>query len=465
MSTATTTAPRTMRTFLVIWLGQIISIIGSGLTGFALAVWIFQETGEATPFALTILFSNLPRILLSPFAGALVDRWNRRRIMILADAGSGIVTLGVLALLSGGRLEVWHIYLTAALYSVFSAFQEPAYAASVTMLVPQKDLARAGGLIQMGQSLEALVAPLLAGVLYGLIGFRGIVLIDAMTFLFAVGALLLVHIPQPKRSEGVAGGESQRAGDGAASSLWRDMAFGWHYLRARVGLFGLLLYFALVNFFLNFAAVLLGPMVLSFSTTSALGVVQTAGGVGMLVGSIAISGWGGPKRRIPAVIGFIALASFGFFLIGVKSAVWIVGLGLFIAMFSVPFASVLSQTVFQMKVAADVQGRVFAIRGMISRSMMPLAFLLAGPLADRLFGPLLREGGALAGSSLGALVGIGPGRGIGLLFMVSGLILIGASVVAFAHPRIRNLEGELPNALPEAEEEGTETRAAVSVPA
>jgi MFS family permease len=429
-----------MRTFLTIWLGQVVSLVGSGLTGFALAVWIFQETGQATPFALTILFSNLPRLLLSPFAGVLADRWNRRSLMILADVGSGFVTLGVLLLLLTGVLQVWHIYLIATLYSIFSAFQEPAYAASVTMLVPKQELGRANGLIQIGQSLEMLVTPLLAGVLYGLIGFRGVVLIDALTFLFAVGTLLLVRIPQPA----AAGDPAQTT---ARPSFLADALFGWHYLRARAGLFGLLLYFALVNFFANLAAVLLGPMLLSFSTTAALGVAQTAGGLGMLIGSIGISAWGGPRRRMPAVIGFIALGSFGLFIVGLKAAVWVVALGLFILMFSVPFAAGMSAAVFQSKVAPGVQGRVFAIRGMISRSMMPLAFLLAGPLADRLFGPLLQQGGALAGSPLAALIGVGPGRGIGLLFILSGLILILASLVAFLNPRIRHLERELPDAI------------------
>ncbi len=445
-----------MRTFMTIWLGQLVSIIGSGLTGFALAVWIFQETGQATPFALTILFSNLPRLLLSPFAGALADRWNRRRLMILADVGSGLVTVGVLWLLTADILQVWHIYLTAALYSVFAAFQEPAYMASVTMLVPKKELTRANGLLQLGQSAEMLIAPLLAGVLYGLIGFRGIVLIDVFTFLFAVGTLLLVHIPQPTRATS---GTAQGAGEESGSSFSADIVFGWHYLRARVGLFGLLLYFALVNFFLNFAVVLMGPMVLSFSTAAALGSVQTVGGLGMLVGSIGISAWRGPQRRMPAVIAFIALGSLGLFIIGLKSAVWVVALGLFILMFTVPFASGMSAAVFQTKVAADVQGRVFAIRSMISRSMMPLAFLLAGPLADRVFGPLLREGGVLANGPLGTLVGVGPGRGIGLLFMVSGLILIGASLVAFLNPRIRKVEEELPDAVVESEETQSPTTA------
>ena len=380
---------QSMRTFFIIWAGQLISIIGSGLTGFGLAVWIFEQTGQATPFALTIMFANIPQVLLSPFAGALVDRWNRRQVMIVTDVGSAVITLGALLLLTLGQLQVWHIYLIAALHSSLGAFQEPAYTASTTMLVPKKDLARANGLMQMGQALQMLIAPLLAGVLFVAIGLKGIILVDFITFLFAVGALLFVHIPQPKK-------DATSAADKAGSSLWQEAAFGWHYLRARKGLLGLLFFFALVNFFLNFSAVLLGPMILSFGSAASLGTAQMVGGLGMLIGSIAMSAWGGPKRRIVAVIGFIALAALGLFIAGLQSSVWVVALGMFVLMFSIPFGSGTSQAIFQSKVEPEVQGRVFSIRTMISRSMMPVAFLLAGPLADQVFEPLLREGGALA---------------------------------------------------------------------
>jgi len=134
-----------MRTFLIIWFGQLISIIGSGLTGFGLSVWIYEQTGQALPIALNALFFNLPRVLLAPFAGAIADRYDRRSIMILADIGAAVATLGVVVMLLTGRLEVWHIYLSTILSSSFSAFQDPAYRASITMLVPKEDLARAGG--------------------------------------------------------------------------------------------------------------------------------------------------------------------------------------------------------------------------------------------------------------------------------------------------------------------------------
>ncbi|MCC6602938.1 MAG: MFS transporter [Anaerolineae bacterium] len=440
-------SPQSMRTFFIIWLGQLVSMIGSGLTGFGLAVWIYEQTGQATPFALTVMFGNLPQVLISPFAGALIDRWNRRLVMIIADTGSALITLVFFLLLAFGQLAIWQIYLGVILSSVLASFQEPAYAASITMLVPKKDLPRANGLMQMGQALQMLIAPVLAGILFVSIGLRGIIMIDAVTFFFAVGALLLVHIPQPQRTSQAETAETNR-------SLWREAAFGWHYLRARRGLFGLLIFFALVNFFLNFSAVLLGPMILSFGTAAGLGTAQTMGGVGMLIGSIAMSTWRGPKQRMTAVIGFIFLASCGLFIAGLQSSVWVVAVGMFLLMFSVPFGSGLSQTIFQTKVEPAVQGRVFSIRTMIARSMMPVAFLLAGPLADQVFEPLLREGGALASTWIGSLVGVGPGRGIGALYLVSAVVLWAASGLAWANPHIRHVETDLPDAVIEPDHSG-----------
>ena len=227
-------APKNMKTFMVIWFGQLISIIGSGLTGFALGVWIYDQTGQATPFALTALFATLPNVLLMPIAGTVADRYNRRHIMILADCGAAVATAVLALILFLGDLQVWHIYLVTLFGATFSAFQGPAYMASTTMLVPKKDLARAGGIMQMGAAIQQILTPLMAGAFYGLIGLRGVILIDAATFVFAVGALLLVHIPQPKRTSEARTGEKK--------SFLTDAAFGWKYLRARPGLFGMLLY-------------------------------------------------------------------------------------------------------------------------------------------------------------------------------------------------------------------------------
>ncbi|GAB4569130.1 MAG: MFS transporter [Anaerolineales bacterium] len=432
--------PKDMKTFLIIWVGQLISMLGSGLTQFALGVWIYDQTKQATPFAITVLLGTIPRTLLLPVAGSIADRFNRRFIMIAADTLNAVLTLFIFILLGAGNLQLWHIYIISILSSILSAFQEPAYTASMTMIVPKEKLGSANGMVQMGQAITSVLTPVMAGALFVFIGFNGIIMIDFVTFFFAVGALLLVRIPQP-----------ERAAEHKDHNVWQDMAFGWNYLTARKGLFGLLLYYAMVNFLLNWSAVLLIPMVLSRFTADVLGIIQTIMGVGMLAGSILMSAWGGAKKRIPAAIGFIVLGVTGFLIAGLQPSPWFIGAGIFLLMFSIPLASGNSQVVFQTKVARDVQGRVFSVRSAISQSMMPLAFLTAGPLADRFFEPLLQDGGALANTFVGQILGTGAGRGIGLMFILSGLTAIIVSILVYANPRIRNVEAELPDALPDEE--------------
>ncbi|MCZ2122477.1 MAG: MFS transporter [Anaerolineales bacterium] len=441
MTATATELPHNMKTFFTIWIGQLISILGSGLTQFALGVWIYDQTKQATPFAITVLLGSLPKILLLPFAGSIADRFNRRRIMILADTGNACLTFVIFALLNQHNLQLWHIYALAALGSVLSAFQQPAYFASISMIVPKAKLGSANGLSQMGEALSSVLTPVIAGALFVSIGFNGIILIDFVTFFFAVGALLIVRIPQP-----------ERAPEHENKNLWQDMTFGWHYLRQRRGLFGLLLYYAMVNFLLNWSAVLTVPMILSRFNADVLGMIQTVMGVGMLAGSVLMSAWGGIKRRIPASIGFITLAVIGLAIAGLQPNPWVIGGGVFILMFAVPLASGNSQVVFQTKIPREIQGRVFSVRSMISQSMMPLAFLTAGPLADNFFEPLLQNDGALTNTFIGHALGTGAGRGIGLMFVISALIGVVVSALVYLNPRIRNVEIELPDALEEPQE-------------
>jgi len=289
-----------------------------------------------------------------------------------------------------------------------------------------------------------LISPLLAGFLFGTIGLRGIIMIDFITFFFAVGALMIVRIPQPKMTH-----EEK----GQKASLRRDTTFAWRYMRARPGLFWLLWYFALVNFLANFSAVLLGPLVLSFSAANFYGVVQVVMGVGMLVGSVVIGAWGGPKRRILGLVTALSLSGLALLVTGLRPSVWLIGAGLFSFAFLIPVAQACSTSLNQSKIEPSIQGRLFAVRSLISQSMMPLAFLIAGPLADLVFGPLMLPGGALANTFLGGLLGVGPGRGIGLMFVFSGATLVIASALAWSHPRIRNVETELPDVVVHTEDE------------
>lgn len=441
MSASAAEGPRPMRTFYTIWLGQLISVIGTQLSSFGLAVYIVERTGRATPFALVVLFGQLPALLLSPIAGSVIDRFSRRIVMLLADTLAALTTVAAAILLFTGQLEIWHIYVVAAFGSVAQAFQEPAYTAAITMIVPKDQFGRASGMVQMAQAVGQLIAPLAAGFLYVAIGLRGMILIDFATYFFAVGALLMVRIPDPER---------QPPAEGEEKSIWQDAAYGWTYITARRGLLAMMVWFAFVNFFANFAAVLSPPMILASENAAVLGVVQGLAGIGMLIGSILMSAWGGPKdgRNMRAVFAFIMMFSVGFAVFGLRPSPVFYTLGFALVMFAMPLGSGNSQAIWQRKVEPDVQGRVFATRSMISRSIMPLAFLIAGPLADRIFEPLMAEGGALA-PIFGPLIGVGQGRGIGLIFVFSGIMIGLVSLAAYAYKPLRNVERDLPDVVPD----------------
>jgi len=435
----TTAPPKSMGTFVIIWLGQVISILGSSLTNFGLGVWIYQQTGDAMPFALTVLFGSLPRVLLLPVAGSLADRWNRRWLMILSDTGNALVTLAIVLLLRFYNLEIWHIYLISAIGSTLGAFQEPAYQASITMLVPKKHLARANGMVQSAGALGGILAPVLAGFLFVAVGLNGIVLIDFVTYFFAVGALLFVRIPQPQAEE---------QADEGGSRIWSDVRFAWRFLRQRPGLLGLQLYYAAVNFFLSSVFVMSSPLVLSQHPASILGVVQMALGVASLVGGLIASAWGGPQKgRVRAVVGGIALYMVGIIVAGLGVHPAFPAIGLAFNVLIVSLVQSVSNAIWQSKVAPEAQGRVFSLRYVVATIISPLAYLTVGPLVDYVFEPLMREGGLLANTIVGQVLGTGPGRGIGLMYVLAGVAVITISGLAYMYPRIRYLEKEVPDAI------------------
>ena len=293
-------------------------------------------------------------------------------------------------------------------------------------------------MVQFGRAASEILAPALAGVLMGLIQLEGVILIDVVTFVFAVGTLLLVRFPQPEVS-------SESAGE--KGSLWRDLTYGWRYIFARPGLRDLLIFFAAVNFLWGMVGALIVPLVLGWTSSEMLGLLISIAGVGMLAGSLIMSVWGGPRRRIHGVLTFELLSGVCFMLIGLQPSFWLVAVGVFGAHATIAIVFGSNQAIWQSKVAPDIQGRVFATQQMIARAAAPLAYLLAGPLADRVFEPLLAPDGGLA-ASIGQVVGTGAGRGIGLLFVLMGVVKILVSLAGWMNPHIRHVEDDLPDAIP-----------------
>ena len=426
-----------IRVFALVWFGQLVSLTGSGLTDFALSVWVFQRTGSTTQSALTFLFFAVPRILLSPLAGTLVDRWDRRRAMLLSDTGAALTTLAIALLLLADRLEVWHVYLATAASSALGAFQRPAYRATITLLIPKQHYGRASGLVSLARAIPSLVSPPLAGFLIVAVGLNGVILIDFATYVFAALTLLLVRFPRPERSvEGAA----------AQGSLLREAAAGWAYIARRPGLLGLMIFASATHFLGVTTEVLLTPYLLSFTTADVLGLVVSATGAGLLVGGFIMSAWGGPKRRIRGILGFELFIAVCTILMGLRASPILIGAAAFAYFAGIELADGSSHALWQSKVAPDFQGRVFAMNDMIALLALPLGILITAPLAEFVFEPMLTENGALS-SSVGQIIGVGPGRGIALVFILTGLFNTAAVIAGYLYPRIRLVEDELPDVI------------------
>jgi DHA3 family macrolide efflux protein-like MFS transporter len=426
-----------LRSFGLMWFGQLVSLVGSGLTRFALGVWVYQRTGSATQFTLITLFAFLPGLLAAPFAGALVDRWDRRWVMFWSDLAPALGTMALVLLIRADALQVWHIYLVVAFGSVFNTFQWPAYIAATTLLVPKKQLGRANGMLQLGQASAEVVAPILAGLMIATVGLDGVILVDLGTFVFAAATLLLVRIPRPQASA---------AGRKARGSLLSEAGYGWTFIRARPGLLNLLLYFAMVNLVFSIATVLVTPLVLSFASPRVLASVLSVSSAGLLTGSVVMIVTGGPRPRIHGVLAFGLLFGVALLAAGLRPNLLLISAALFLLMFGAPIMNGSSQAIWQVKVPPDLQGRVFAVRRLIAQLTAPLGFLSAGPLADHVFQPLLTEGGPLAGS-VGRVLGVGPGRGIGMIYVTLAILPLLFSLWGYAQPSVRQVETDLPDAI------------------
>jgi len=425
-------ARTSLRSFFVVWAGQLVSITGTTMLAFGLQIWVYTETGSVTRLTLVALANSLPAVLLAPVAGSVADRLDRRLVMLASDALGGLATLGLLSAHLTGNLEIWHIYVAAFMGAAANTFQEPAWQASIPVLVPKAKLARANGLVQLNQGISIVVAPALAGALLVAFDLGGVLIVDAASFLAGIGTLAAVRFP-PFQSE-----------EGETRSVRKDAIIAWRYLRIRPGLFGLLWVYSGVNFMLSMTGVLVIPLIVSFATEAAAGTILSLAGIGAVVGSVAVGAAGAPRPLVRTIMGGILVSGIVLAIGGSRASLLVIGAATVMLLLVNPVVNSASQVIWQTKVEEGVQGRVFSLRRMIGQAVSPIAILLAGPLADGVFEPLLAADGALAGS-VGSVIGVGEGRGIGLLYIVAGLATIALAVVGWSIGHIRNIETELPD--------------------
>ena len=409
-------SPTNLRPFITIWIGQLVSILGSEITDFAITIWAWEITGKATPLSLILLFAKVPSIIAAIFAGAIVDRYNRKFLMFFGDTAACISTIFLLILSLTNNLEIWHLYITAAINGLFGYFQDLAYSSSLSLLVPKQHYTRATVLNDYVSGFGAnILAPALAGGLYYLIGLQGIMAIDLVTFIVAIYLLSLVKIPQPVTN----------TNSPQNNNLWQNLTFGFRYIIKRIE----------------------SPMILARSgnNTAIFASVHSATAIGGAIGGILLSIWGGFQRRIHGfllgtILTFTSAIAFGMSNI---PPLWLITT--FFAALFWPIIGSSENSIWLAKVPSEIQGRVFAARFLMTQIPLPIALGMTGILADRVFEPAMMPGGILA-PLLGSLFGTNLGSGMAVqytLFAFFGVIL---GLSGYAFHQLRDIETILPDA-------------------
>jgi MFS family permease len=448
--------PAGMTAFVIIWIGQILSLLGTAVSHFGLRLWVFDVSGgRATPMTRIGFWFFVPMVLFTPLVGVLVDRANRKLMMMLSDLAAALNTVIVLVLFTTGNLEIWHLYITAFIGGTFQGFQWPAYSAAISTMLNKKDYTRANAMLDIAGNSSAVFAPMIAGALIGPLsvwvarnlpavaanatgqaGIVALLALDLLSAAFAIGTLLFVHIPQPDASE---------SGEEAQGNFLQQALFGLKYIVARPSLLGLQLVFLMGNFFHALGFTVRDPMILARTNSDEVlfGAVQTAGALGGIAGGLIISAWGGFKRRVHGVL-------LGWILSGLAMA----GAGLsrsltpwlitgFLGMAFTPLINSSNQAIWQSKVPPDIQGRVFATRRLIAWLVAPISQFIAGPLADRFFEPyFLADPGV---TPLFGILGRGAGTGMGLQMALGGVLAALTGAAGYLFPTVRSAEDRLPD--------------------
>lgn len=394
--------------FILLWTGELISAIGSGLTSFGLGVYVFQQTGKASALALVTLMAFMPALLFSIPAGVLADRWDRRILMMLGDGLSAVGLAFILVCMLQGEAQLWQICVGVAISSAFSSLLEPAYKATVTDLLTPEQYTKASGLIGLAGSAKYLISPVLAGILLTVSDIKLLLLIDIGTLLVTAMAVLVVR-------SGIVSRHSQQR-----QSFFAELKEGWNAVSQNRGVLVLVMMGAVITFFLGFIQTLFAPMLLAFSDSAALGITETVCASGMLVSSVVIG-------MVSIKNGYAKILSASLFFAGIFMAVFglyenilTIGISGFLFFAMLPFANAALDYMLRTNVKNELQGRAWGVIGVISQIGYVAAYALSGALAD----------------AAGAVLGTGVGRGSGFLIIIAGILL---SLTAFTLYQIKSV--------------------------
>lgn len=424
--------------FTMVIIANLISQTGTQMTRFAVVAWAWQITGSATAAGLITICAFGATVATSAFAGALVDRWNRKRTIIVTEALSMVVAGALVFLYITDSLQVWHLGVLGAIGGVIESLQFPAYMSAVTTMVPPSQYARANGMFQFVWQGSMMVGPILAAGMIATLGMQSVYWADAISFFAVIAAVALVRVPQP-----------ERAPDAGQTSIWAEIVGGFRYIWERQSLFGMLLVVLVANIACGTFEGVFRPMVLA-RTGDSVGVLGQAllwVGVGGVAAGILMSVWGGPKSntKIQMVLGSMGIMFiFGQFFMAVGQSVWIWSVAGFIYGFFVTIINTLIFALWQQKVEPSIQGRVFNTLRLVGLASTPVAVAAATMLSDKLFEPAMLTGGSMA-TLFGGLVGTGKGAGMALVLTFSGVFGVIATVGGYLWPAVRQAETLLPD--------------------
>ena len=400
------------RRFRLLAIGQIFSMLGTQVSAVGVSIVAFIETGSVWWLSAIYLASRVPALIVGAHAGAVADRVDRRRILLAADSVAGVATAGAAALHIAGTLDLWHLVVLAVVGSIANAYQDSAFQAAVPTVVPTDRLDRANGLLQLGPAVGALAGPALAGALVAFAGIGGVLMLDLVTFGAAIVATLLVRFPSP-------------SGDPAPrTSMWATLRSSWAYLDGpRRGLRRLILASTAANLVLSMVNVLLLAALIPLVGEGGTGAILSLGGIAMMAASAFVTAKGLPARRVPVIAKSFAAVGVGLVIIGIRANAVSVAIGMMVTLAAVPMLSAAAQTIHQATVDASWQGRIAALRRVAAEALVPVGVLVVAPLIESLAEPAMTAEGPLAGS-VGLLLGVGEGRGVGLVMVTVGLTVL-----------------------------------------
>ena len=415
-----------MKNFYKLWLGELISNIGSGMTAFALSVYVYEKTGSVSYISLITLLSFMPSIILSPIGGLLADRYDRRLLMIIGDLFSGLGLVYILWNIQAGEKSIVPIFVGITFSSIFTSLLEPSYRATLTDILDEENYAKASGLIQAAGSAKYLISPVIAGMILSVADIRVILLLDILTFITTCLMIFLVRKSMNSETQNY------------KKDSFKGLLEGLFIIKENRGVYSLVIIMFFVCFFMGFIQILIRPMILALSSVKTAGMMESLCAAGLLIGSLWI-GIAGIKKNYSKIL---AVACFfcGIFMsmTGVNENLAIIGISTFLFFSTLPFMNSCADVLVRVSVPNELQGRVWGLISLITQMGTVTAYIISGVMADYIFEPMFNKNGILV-ENIGMIIGTGKGRGIGFMLILSGMGMLIMAIVIWKNGKIREV--------------------------